>query len=142
MTIRIFRSIFLSLVVNYLGRDGVSGEGGTDCDGGELELTQLDSLYGAHTRVVIPVPGMSNRLTDRFLKQGPKILAILIFRSGRIKSITHFIDLWRRNLQICVINEEGKETNWDADEDHPHNSVEEILPINEVSDAMNSGFLL
>ena len=93
MTIRIFRSIFLSLVVNYLGSDGVSGEGGTDRDRGELELTQLDSLYGAHTRVVIPVPGMRNRLTDRFLKQGPKILAILIFRSGRNKSITHFIDL-------------------------------------------------
>ena len=44
-------------VVNCLCGDGVSGEGGAHGDGGELQLTQLHPLYGAHTRVIIPVPG-------------------------------------------------------------------------------------
>ena len=49
-------------IVNFLCCDGVCGEGGADCDGGELQLTELHPLYGAHTRVIIPVPGKKGKL--------------------------------------------------------------------------------
>ena len=51
-------------IVYLLGCDGVCGEGGADCDGGELQLTELHPLYGAHTWVIIPVPEKRMTLTD------------------------------------------------------------------------------
>ena len=44
-------------------------------------------------------------------------------------------------ILICVIYEVGKETHGDSENDHPDDSVKEILTINKVSDAMDGGFL-
>ena len=53
-------------VVNCLGCNGVSGEGGAHSDGGELQLIELHPLNRAHTWVVIPVPRIKEFYIDIF----------------------------------------------------------------------------
>ena len=113
-------------VVDCFCGDGVSGEGGTHSDGGELQLTQLHTLYGAHTRVIIPVPGEKEKKVMLTLPD------LWLWNKDYVKS---------ENLLICIVNKEGEQTNRAAHEDHPDNSVKKVFSIHKVSDAMNGGLL-
>ena len=105
----------VSHVEDSSGCQSITGVLRTHSDGGEVQLTQLNSLNGAETGVIVPISEFDLRYYNRLLI---------------------------KDLHVGIFDEETQWCDGAEDQEDPNNFVPETLSIHPVSDPMNCRFLL